>query len=531
MKTKAITLIIILSALCVDSFSQMYTKPNEPTFNYLTINPTNGQPTLFWTAPATNPQYPDPIGYIIYRRTLDNLGNDYYLEIDTVNQTTFQYTDVNANGNQSRLFYKISSLGLSEPSRLTPHHAQIWLQSQYDSCNAKIDLTWNFYEGWNNTNIYQDYSIYMGHDNNWPAYTLLANVNKFTNRYSITNVDENQDYYFYITARRTDQPYTTYSNLNYINSKMAIHPTYMTLDSILAENNKITIHYKIDPATAIRNFKLVRWEYPDTNKSIFSAKVIDEFSDPNQTLSVDTNDMWAARTRKFYYKVDAHNGCKTVIKTTNLCNTIIPKGKSDGTLVKLEWDTLMIDRVRQPNRVNNRVVYNVYRRAYKQTDDINGPGELTLAASWLTDNFFVDDLTPYKGQNPLYKIVFKYFIEAYELEFDNSVATMVRTRELIVEILPGVIMPNSIAPTSQVGGNGRLRSIFEPIISFDARFELTIYDRWGGVIYHGNEGWNGKNSKGEYVKEGVYPYRIVVNTSDLGDVVKTGTLSVVYPPK
>ena len=150
----------------------MYTKPNEPTFNYLTINPTNGQPTLFWTAPATNPQYPDPIGYIIYRRTVDNLGNDYYLEIDTVNQTTFQYTDVNANGNQSRLFYKISSLGLTEPSRLTPHHAQIWLQSQYDSCNAKIDLTWNFYEGWNNTSIYQDYSIYMGHDNNWAAYTL-----------------------------------------------------------------------------------------------------------------------------------------------------------------------------------------------------------------------------------------------------------------------------------------------------------------------------------------------------------------------
>ncbi len=531
MKTKAITLIIILSALCVDSFSQIYTKPNEPTFNYLTINPTNGQPTLYWTAPTPNPQYPDPIGYIIYRRTVDILGNDFYLEIDTVNQTTFQYTDVNADGNLSRLFYKISSLGPTEPSRITPHHAQIWLQSQYDSCNAKIDLTWNFYEGWNNTSIYQDYSIYMGHDNNWAAYTLLANVNKFTNRYSITNVDENQDYYFYITARRTDQPYTTFSNLNYINSKMAIHPTYMTLDSILAENNKITIHYKIDPATAIRNFKLVRWEYPDTNKSIFSAKVIDEFTDPNQTLSVDTNDMWAARTRKFYYKVDAHNGCKTVIKTTNLCNTIIPKGKSDGTLVKLEWDTLMIDRVRQPNRINNRVVYNVYRRAYKQTDDINGPGELTLAASWLNDNFFVDDLTPYKGQNPLYKIVFKYYIEAYELEFDNSVATMVRTRELIVEILPGVIMPNSIAPTSQVGGNGRLRSIFEPIISFDARFELTIYDRWGGVIYHGNEGWNGKNSKGEYAKEGVYPYRIVVSTSDLGDVVKTGTLSVVYPPK
>jgi hypothetical protein len=484
MKTKTISLIVFFTTLFLVGNAQIYTKPFEPTFDYLTINPTNGQPTLFWTPPAHNPQYPDPIGYIIYKRTIDNLGNDIYLEIDTVDLATFQYTDVNADGNQSRLFYELASLGPTEPSRITPHHAQIWLQSSYDSCNAKIDLTWNSYEGWSNINIYDDYTIYMGNNTNWATFTPLANVNKFTDRYSISNIPENQDFYFYITARRTDNPFTTYSNLHHINTKMAAHPTFMAIDSIIAADNGINVHYKIDPTTEVRKFKLVRWEQADTNKSFFSANTVEEFSDPLHTYSLDTNDMWAARTRKFYYKLDAYNGCKTVIKTSNQCNSIIPKGKSDGTYVKLEWDTLMIDYVRQPERINNRVVYNVYRRAYKQTDDLNGPGELELAASWLNENKFVDDLTPFKGQNPLYKIIFKYYIEAFELEFDNTVSTLVRTREVITEILPGVTMPNSIAPNSPIGNNGRLRRLFEPIISFDAKFELTIYDRWGSIIYH-----------------------------------------------
>jgi hypothetical protein len=51
----------------------------------------------------------------------------------------------------------------------------------------------------------------------------------------------------------------------------------------------------------------------------------------------------------------------------------------------------------------------------------------------------------------------------------------------------------------------------------------------GGIVYHGNEGWDGRNSRGEFVKEGTYLYRLIVSTSDAGDIVKTGSVSVVYP--
>lgn len=303
----------------------------------------------------------------------------------------------------------------------------------------------------------------------------------------------------------------------------------MMLDSIIASDHGINIFYKIDPTTEIKNFELVRWEQADTNQSIFSAKIIEEFSDPNKTSSIDTNDTWASRTRKFYYKVDAYNGCNNVIKTTNLCNTIIPKARPKGTTVNLKWDALKIDTLRQDNRNNNRVEYTVYRRAYTQNDDVTGAGELTIAASAISDTLFSDDLSSFKAQDPLYKIIFKYYIEAIEREPDNTGITFVRSREVITEILPGLTMPTAIAPNSTISNNGHSRNLFEPIISFDATYQLTIYDRWGGIIYYGNQGWDGKDSNSKYVKEGTYAYRIVVHTDSSGDVVQNGSVSVVYP--
>lgn len=529
MKTRTIIVLIICYIISIAGYSQIYNKPNEPTFDYLTIDLATGNPTLYWTAPAYNPQYPNPIGYIIYKKIPDALGNDPYYAIDTVNATTLQYTDANANGNQSRLFYKLASLGPTEPSRMTIQHAQIWLTSVYDSCNAKIDLTWNLYEGWSNIDVYGYYKLYMGYSTDISTFQLVDSIGKFNNKYSVRNIQENTDYYFYLTASRVDKPFTSYSNLYHINTKMASHPNYMMLDSIIASDHGINIFYKIDPTTEIKNFELVRWEQADTNQSIFSAKIIEEFSDPNKTSSIDTNDTWASRTRKFYYKVDAYNGCNNVIKTTNLCNTIIPKARPKGTTVNLKWDALKIDTLRQDNRNNNRVEYTVYRRAYTQNDDVAGAGELTIAASAISDTLFSDDLSSFKAQDPLYKIIFKYYIEAIEREPDNTGITFVRSREVITEILPGLTMPTAIAPNSTISNNGHSRNLFEPIISFDATYQLTIYDRWGGVIYHGNQGWDGKDSNNKYVKEGTYAYRIVVHTDSSGDVVQNGSVSVVYP--
>lgn len=532
MRTRITVLLAICLTTGITGLSQTYTKPNEPTFDYMTIDPATGQPSLFWTTPRYDPQYPNPIGYIIYRRIIDTQGNDNYFEIDTVDQNTFQFADINSNGNLSRLYYKIASLGITEPSRQTSAHAQIWLTSKYDSCNAKIDLTWNNYEGWKNNDTYDYYKLYMGETTDLSSFTLVDSIMWTTSTYSIKNVAENRNYYFYLAARKKYTPYyTTYSNLHRIFTRMAIRPSYMSIDSITSGDNGNSIYYTIDPATEITNFRIIRWEQADSIQSLFTAKAIEEFSGSTQTSTIDSTDTWASRTRKFYYKLDAYNGCNDVISVSNLCNTMIPRIRAKGTAVHLEWDTLMVDTRRKPDRLGNRVEYTVYRRAYTQNDDVTGLGELSIAASGILGNELDDDLSEFKRHDPLYKIQFKYYVEAEEREPDNSSITFCRSRNAAVEIHPNIIMPNSISPYSTVTNNGRSRARFEPIIDFDATYELTIYNRWGAVIYHGNQGWTGQDNTGKYVKEGTYIYRLVIHTSSSGNVVKDGSVSVVYPKK
>ncbi|HNY08974.1 MAG TPA: hypothetical protein PKO42_03720 [Tenuifilaceae bacterium] len=55
---KLLTAILLMTA--GQAAAQMYDKPKEPTFDYMTINISTGNPTLFWTPPSPDPQYPNP---------------------------------------------------------------------------------------------------------------------------------------------------------------------------------------------------------------------------------------------------------------------------------------------------------------------------------------------------------------------------------------------------------------------------------------------------------------------------------------
>lgn len=517
-------------------WAQFSLKPNPPSLDYITNNLDNGNVTIFWSKPPHEPQIADPSGYIIYvpRNPIDP-DTDGWEPIDTVDQNTFQYTHVGANANGQRVYYRVASQGQFEPSQMTVKHSQVWLTANYDSCNAKIDISWVGYEAWplNASAPYRNirYQLYMGNDPNWSAYTQIGDYDGYANRHSVTNVQENQDYFFYIKATRMDTGYESYSNLYLIHTKMARRPTFMSVDSVIATSSGNIIYYTIDPNSRVSDYKLWRWEQPDTAQSIFSAKIIEGFDVATQNMSIDTNDTWAARTRTFYYKVDAYNGCNDAVLVSNLCNTIIPHLSPKGKVVSIQWNPLILDTQRKPDRAGNRIEYSIYRRSFTVNDDISGPGNLERIANGLSVTEYSDDLTGFKGQSPLYRISFNYYIEALELSPANDTVTLSRSREISTEILPGVTMPTAIAPNDSRSANGHERNLLKPVIDFEASFTLTIYDRWGGVVYHGNQGWDGRNSRGDYVKEGTYVYRLVVSTVDAGDIIKTGSISVVYPKK
>jgi len=499
-------------------------KPQRPTLDYITIDLSTGHPTIYWTPPPLGiPTYPDPTGYIIYKRIVDALSPLGRNEpIDTVLSGVTDYTDMNSNGNTERLTYLIASNGPTEPSQLTGLHSNIFITSYYDSCNHKIDLTWELYKGWNNETIYPYYYLYTGNTADWGSYQLVDSINKFTNRYSFLNVAENQHYYFYLKAKRNDTPFTTFSNLYHRFTKMPIHPTYMQVDSIIAEDRKINLYFQIDPNTELTDFRVVRWENSDSVRSIFSKKELYQFSDPSLTYFSDTSDNWAARTRPFYYKIDALNTCPKVVKITNHANSITPKAQSKGMVNTLQWDRLFIDTARE-NR-GNYARYRVIRYAYTTT----ALPPVYLPETDQTET--TDDVHSFEGQG--YSIKFCYKIEGYELNPLGDTVMLSRSRLQCTEIIPGVIMPDAIIPTDNSHPNsitGNNRNTLVPIITFVANYTISIYNRWGNLIFSGeNEGWNGRLSNGQFAKEGVYVYRLVVHTLGNQDVIKTGNVTVIY---
>ncbi|MBK9190025.1 MAG: gliding motility-associated C-terminal domain-containing protein [Crocinitomicaceae bacterium] len=99
-----------------------------------------------------------------------------------------------------------------------------------------------------------------------------------------------------------------------------------------------------------------------------------------------------------------------------------------------------------------------------------------------------------------------YFVEqtVCGITIRDSIEVTINTLDKVVFI------PNAFTPD----GNN-LNPVFVPVIAETGSiisYELHIFDRWGGVVFHSeviNEFWNGTNSKG-IVQDGVYTYRIAI---------------------
>lgn len=533
---------LLITLTQVSTFAQVDPQPRWPIFDYLTIEPGTGYPTLYWTPPVHHDGYADPTGFIIYKEFFDAADQPYFDSIAYVNNTTFNFTDSSSDGNIDLLGYQVASYYFDADtftrSQLTSTHRQIFTTSSFDSCytednkpKPRIDLKWLAYTGWGNRIDY--YDVYVGNNTNWVSFVKDTTLKGTDTKYSITGVRENTDYYFYLVAKKVDATFMTYSNLHHLFTKMASHPQYMAIDTISAENQKVNINFRIDPLTELKDFRVVRWgnldNFENKDTCLFSAQELKLFSNTETSPYADTSDSWATRTRSFYYKIDAYNGCPNLVNVSNLCNIIIPTVRlKDNLLISIEWNDMYFDVTHRPNNSGNSIEYRLYRYAYTESDVTSNTFEKTLVTT-TRELSFEDDVTGYRGQDPPYTITFNYQVEAIEREPMGRIVTMSRSRLIPIDILPGVTMPTAIDPSDTREQNGHPRNIFVPVINFAANYTLTVYSRWGEAIFQGeNQGWNGKLKSGNFAKEGAYTYRLVVHAAGSKAVIRTGNFVVVY---
>lgn len=510
---------LIVAGLC-HAQTTSEPKPLPPTFQRLTLEPGSGIPTFFWTPPNYNPLYPPPTGYIIYKQIIDELGNIIPNEaIDTVPANQFSYTDFASSGLTGQVRYALASDGPDDHSTLTPQHGSIFLTAKYDSCSNEIDLQWGHYFGWGNR--IEKYSVYIGTQRDWTDLPEVGAANGNLNAFSHT-VEPNSLYLIYIKAKKTGEEVFSLSNAVTVDTRMALWPDYITIDSIIAGDNKTDIHFTIDPYSELKNFAIFRWSVPlENSTAVFNQKKLFEFTDPTINFFSDESDAWDARSRPFYFRVNSYDGCKRIATVSNATNSIPLRVVTRGLENSLTWNKLHYSK-------NNPILYKVYRIAYGDTPL---PPEQIYESTNYSDTTIVDNVSVLEGLG--LNTTFCYYAEALEFKDGNEISILSRTRLVCTEVTPEIVMPSAIDPLSNIMGptGGNPRNYFAPTISFNSNYTLTIYNRWGGIVFVGNnEGWNGYAQNGELAKEGSYIYRLEVHSEYKRTIVRTGHLTVMYGP-
>jgi gliding motility-associated-like protein len=118
-----------------------------------------------------------------------------------------------------------------------------------------------------------------------------------------------------------------------------------------------------------------------------------------------------------------------------------------------------------------------------------------------------------------------YTVSHWVLAANGCSDTVIRTLRVDAEFR--VFIPNAFRPN----GDGR-NEVFRPYGADWRKMELTIIDRWGGVVYRTTDalaGWNGRRmNQGQLMPEGIYAYRILVFGKKGHFAERMGTVMLVH---
>lgn len=100
------------------------------------------------------------------------------------------------------------------------------------------------------------------------------------------------------------------------------------------------------------------------------------------------------------------------------------------------------------------------------------------------------------------------------------------TAEVIVEPITLAFVPNTFTPNED-----DVNDSWKPILSYIKNYQVRIFDRWGDLLYYGDDiykGWNGRvNNSGTMVKSGQYFYKIEYVDAQGVDKELYGTVNLV----
>jgi gliding motility-associated-like protein len=500
MKSSVLACIALLCCAAVQS----QTTPDQPVLQSVSVAPVSGDVTITWEMPDP-PISPIQVdGFIVFWLNIRSADN-YVIETihdPSVRSYTF-HPDAKTlsppmpDPRKTTLPFTVAAFrDIPWASSLrSDEHYNLQVTNRYDSCRAEISLNWHPYKGW--TSHYAVMQIPTGGGIPETVATGLKDT-----AYTITGIEENKAYTYYIEAIRDDGVTATgYHTSKY--TQMPLQPDYISAMATRYNGEGIVeITFLIDPAAQTYAYEMLGSYAPDAPFASLGA--FDPVSEQKITLpDIQT------RESAYYYRLAAWHVCKN--RYTAMSNTVSALWLSmqeKDQVNTLQWNSF-IDWGSTAN-------YQLYRKI--------GHRQETVIANF-TDadkDSYQDDISDLPADGDLC-----YWVTARP-EIPASAEQQAISNKICLQPESEIFIPQAFTPN----GDGK-NDQYRPFFSYDPQEYLFIaLDRNGAKIFetkNPNEAWDGRLRNGKPANEDVYGYFIKFKTAKGSVVEKHGTFTLIRP--
>jgi len=450
----------------------------QPSVAILTGASVNGNSIeLEWIASPS----PEVSAYIVFRST--SMGA---IALDTIYGGVTNFADDTASPNeQSETYFILAIDECGNTSIFNDAHSTVFLEQSVISCEQKIVLNWNLYQGWTNGVGSQEV---WANINGGGAF-LQATISGSDTSYVFENASNSDNYCFYIKSIENGTDVEVLSNKTCVVPDIIEPMRDLILRNVkVLPDNSVELIWDWNSIAEIQSFEILQSleSDPVSTFTILNSTpapiplgngktYIDVISEPSES--------------KVFYKIQTTDDCDTVVES-NYGSTIHLVGNPQpGFTNFLTWTPFDIENA-------ELVDYAIYRIV----NDVSTFVELVPAGT----TFFSDEVDPSESSesNVCYFVVAKANLTLPNGSIESIESSSNTT---CVEQLVSIVAPNAFAPQG-------VNQIFRPLIIFGetVNYHFSVYNRWGELLFETkdiDEGWNGKY-KGVIQPLGAYIFQV-----------------------
>ena len=501
MKKKHFNIIAALFSFCsYSAHSQINcTVPLAPILTSVSVQPESGRTEFTWIPSESA----DIAGYILYSYQ----GGDG-LAIDTVwDPAATNHQISNTAPKYSSISYVVAAHRLSAvpgmpgcTSPLSNVLTTIFCEAVADTCNKKINVSWNYYPSVPKAVI--SYSVIKSVDGG--VYTEEASLSPDITGFTVEDFITDAEYCFYIRANLEDGSHST-SNITCVSTGMQRPPGWINADyATVDSDSRIKLSFSVDPASQITDFLLER----KTGLTGSFVSVAQLESDDN---SVHYTDAQAQVNAANYYRLSAINSCNNPITVSNIASNMVLSLQRNGNELNLSWNGYR----------EWKGVVSEYRLFI---DTGNGFEENAVIGA--TDSIYKLD---YK--NIMYEVSdgeICMYVSASEVSNPYGITGISNSSPVCTEPVELITVPNIFTPN-----NDLVNDLFKPVLSFTpSSYHLIISEQHGSVLFETrdyNESWDGTKN-GNPLPDGICLWFLKVSTPSGKNLTKTGTVTILKNP-